>query len=75
MGLKSADAANQERRSMRLMIVEINVSRITDADQEFPAAGLFLSHDPRSRSTDFQDLVAAIGCEYGDGRVGQRPNP
>jgi hypothetical protein len=51
------------------MIVEINVSRITDADQEFAAAGLFLGHDPRGRSTNLQDLVAAIGCETGDGRM------
>ena len=35
---------------MRLMIVKIDVSRITDADQEFTAPGLFLGHDPGGRS-------------------------
>jgi hypothetical protein len=75
MGLKAADPADQKRRSMRFMVVEINVPRVTDTDQKLPAASLLLGYDPRRRSPNLQDLVAAVGGENSDSRVGHGKNP
>jgi hypothetical protein len=55
---------------VRFVVVEIHISRVTDADQKFPPTGLLFRHDPRNRSTDLQDLVAAVGGENGNSRVG-----
>jgi hypothetical protein len=57
------------------MVVEIHIPRVADADQKFPTAGLLFRHDPRDRSTDLQDIVAAVGGENGNSRVGQGANP
>jgi hypothetical protein len=75
MGRESADAADQECRSVRFMVVEIDISRVADADQKFPAAGLLFRDDPCRRSPNLQDLAAAVGGENGNSRVGQGANP
>jgi hypothetical protein len=75
MGLKTANPPNQKRRAVGFMVVEIHISRVSDADQELPAAGLLLRYDPRNRSPDLQDLVAAVGGENSDSRVGHGKNP
>src|SRR5229473_1317131 len=46
IGLQATNAADQERRAVRFMVGKINVPGITDADQKFPAAGLFFCNDP-----------------------------
>src|SRR5450759_5531562 len=73
--LKFADAADQERRSVRFLVAEIRIPRVTDADQKLPPAGLFFSYGPGRRSSPFQNLVPAVGCEDGDGRTDSNSIP
>ena len=56
-------------RAVRFMVGEINVPRVTDADQKFAAAGLLFRDDPGRGAAYGQDFVATVGRKDGNRRV------